>query len=615
MVEIEFNYNQNFIVIQSNENEKMKNIIQKYLDKTQLNKNAIYFLYNATNIDEEKTLAQIINSQDKSRKKMNILVTNLGNENINPTPSVNISKNIICPKCKKSAKFNLKEYKIILECQEGHKTSNIILNKFKDTQKIDLSKIICDQCHNNNKSNTYQNSFFICNSCKLNLCPACKSIHTQSHHVINYDDNDYICDIHNEKYSFFCQNCQKNICIYCENEHVEHKIISYGRILPNLNNVETGIKVLKEKIDKIKRITKNLIERLNKTIDNFEIYYNIINDIYNTFKKNQLNYQLLSNINEISNNNDIINDINSIIKNKNINETFKMMNNIYEKMLKEEDEELVITYDLKDFISSSFFGKKYLDNSIIKIFGKKFVANNKNLIKMIIENKTYELSSEFKIDNLKNINDTLSLKLIGVQKITNMNYMFENCNLLKNFQNFNTINIKSMIGLFSKCSSLKQLPNISYFNTKNVTNMKRMFFGCSSLKSLPDISKWNTSNVTNMSFMFYECSSLKSLPDINKWDLSHVNYLYRMFYDCKHLETLPDISLWNTSSVINMRDMFCGCCLLKSVPDINKWDLSNVSNIDWMFSECKGLKKLPDITEWNLNRAVKVDNIFNGCKN
>ena len=237
MVEIEFNYNQNFIVIQSNENEKTKNIIQKYLDKTQLNKNAIYFLYNATNIDEEKTLAQIINSQDKSRKKMNILVTNLGNENINPTPSVNISKNIICPKCKKSAKFNLKEYKIILECQEGHKILNIFLNKFKDTQKIDLSKIICDQCHNNNKSNTYQNSFFICNTCKLNLCPACKSIHTQSHHVINYDDNDYICDIHNEKYSFFCQNCQKNICIYCENEHVEHKIISYGRILPNLNLV------------------------------------------------------------------------------------------------------------------------------------------------------------------------------------------------------------------------------------------------------------------------------------------------------------------------------------------------------------------------------------------
>ena len=166
---------------------------------------------------------------------------------------------------------------------------------------------------------------------------------------------------------------------------------------------------------------------------------------------------------------------------------------------------MTIIYNLKDFISSSFFTKKYLDNSTIKIFGKKFVENNKNLVKMIIENKIYELSSEFKLENLKNINDilslkefklenlknindTLSLKLKGVQKITNMNYMFESCSLLKNFDNFNTENIKSMIGLFSKCSSLTKIPNISNFNTKNVTNMKRMFFACSSLKSLPDIS-------------------------------------------------------------------------------------------------------------------------------
>ena len=615
MVEIEFNYNQNFTVIQSNEGEKMKIIIQKYLDKTGFNKDSIYFLYSGTNIDEEKTLKEIINSQDKSRKKMSILVTNLGNDNTNPTSSIIISKNIICPKCKKSAKFNIKDYKIILECQEGHKTCNIFLNKFKDTQKIDLSKIICDQCHNNNKSETFQNSFFICNTCKINLCPACKSIHDKSHHFINYDDKDHICDIHNEKYSFYCQNCEKNICIYCENEHLEHKIISYGRILPDLNRVETNFKILKEKIDKVKKITLCIVERLKKTIDNFENYYNIISDIYKTFQKNQLNYQILLNINEINNNKDIINDINSIIKNKNINEQFKMINNIYEQMLKEEDEELTIIYNLKDFISSSFFTKKYLDNSTIKIFGKKFVENNKNLVKMIIENKIYELSSEFKLENLKNINDILSLKLKGVQKITNMNYMFESCSLLKNFDNINTENIKSMIGLFSKCSALTKIPNISYFNTKNVTNMKRMFFACSSLKSLPDISNWNTSNVTNMSFMFYECSSLKSLPGINKWDLSKVKYLYRMFYNCKGLENLPDISVWNTRSVINMRDMFCGCCLLKSVPEINKWDLSKISEIDWMFAECKGLQKIPDISKWNLNGNVKVDNMFNGCKN
>ena len=48
-----------------------------------------------------------------------------------------------------------------------------------------------------------------------------------------------------------------------------------------------------------------------------------------------------------------------------------------------------------------------------------------------------------------------------------------------------------------------------------ITNMSWMFYECNSLKSLPDISKWNTSNVNDMSYMFRKCNSLISLPDIS----------------------------------------------------------------------------------------------------
>ena len=41
-----------------------------------------------------------------------------------------------------------------------------------------------------------------------------------------------------------------------------------------------------------------------------------------------------------------------------------------------------------------------------------------------------------------------------------------------------------------------------------VTNMSYMFDGCSSLLNLPDISKLSTKNVTNMSYMFRDCSSI-----------------------------------------------------------------------------------------------------------
>ena len=125
----------------------------------------------------------------------------------------------------------------------------------------------------------------------------------------------------------------------------------------------------------------------------------------------------------------------------------------------------------------------------INIFGTVFVDNNKNICKMVIDNKECELSEEY---NVKAKNNKLKIKLKGINNATNMSYMFRGC------------------------STLSSLPDISKLNTSNVTNMSYMFCGCSSLSSLPDISKWNTNNVTDMSWMFYGCKLLLSLPDISK---------------------------------------------------------------------------------------------------
>ena len=171
-------------------------------------------------------------------------------------------------------------------------------------------------------------------------------------------------------------------------------------------------------------------------------------------------------------------------------------------MFEKEIKEIYIIYDIKE-------GNK------IKIFGEEFVKNNKNICKMIIDNKEYEIAERYNIKS-KKINK-LKIKLGGINNVNNMSYMYFECSSLlslPDISNWNTNNVNNMSGMFSYCLFLSSLPDISKWNTNNVNDMSDMFSGCSSLSSLPDISKWIINNVNNMSGMFSECSSLSSLPDI-----------------------------------------------------------------------------------------------------
>ena len=143
-------------------------------------------------------------------------------------------------------------------------------------------------------------------------------------------------------------------------------------------------------------------------------------------------------------------------------------------MSKEDLSEIQLIYNINEE------NREYKKN--IKIFGHKFVKNNKNICKMIIDTKEYEITEYYNIKNYNN--NILEIKLKGINKITNMNSMFKGC------------------------SSLSSLTDISKLNTNNVNDMNNMFYGCKSLLSLPDISKWNTINAINMSGMFSGCKSL-----------------------------------------------------------------------------------------------------------
>ncbi len=313
MALVEFAYNGDKTFIQCKIDETMEEIIKSFLSKTEIKYENVYFLYDGKMLTEENlSFNEIANELDKNRKQMNIVVND---KDVSPYNTfLKKSEYIICPECKELILISIKNHKICLsECKNGHKFEDIPFKDFEQTQYIDESKIKCDKCKRN-KNEVYQNLLYICLTCKINLCPLCKCVHDQSHFFIDYEQKDFICHSHLDNYTFCCSDCKKDICALCEIEHKGHKIITYGSIISdkddlvkNLNNSKKVIIEFKEHIDAI-------ISKLNEVVQNIEDYFNAYSNIINNFNVRNKNYYILQNINYMKEyNKTFINNINDII--------------------------------------------------------------------------------------------------------------------------------------------------------------------------------------------------------------------------------------------------------------------------------------------------------------
>ena len=548
MAQVEFSFKGVSTIIQCNLDEKMKDIFQKFIDKTQIiNKNIFYSYDGKTEINKELTFEEVASPEDKTKNKMNIIVLENKLESDLEKKVIIKSKNIICPECKENIKMEIKNFKINLyECQNGHKMENILLNEFEYLQNKDLNSRKCDICNKINNDNFYK-----CLTCNNNICPLCTSNHCKNHKIINYDDKYYLCKKHNEKYITYCDNCKINLCALCE-PHKSHNKITYSDVLPNKEELFEKKKELKDKIYLINNDIKVLINILNSVMNNINIYYKINEDIIDNYNNNEnLNYETIYYLNQFKADDSILNELNKIIECNNIKDKFNNIFNIYTKM---NIDEINIIYKVT--------------NKEVKLFNESFVKNNKNNCKLIINEKEQELKEKYNFGLFSSKKDTLKVILKGITNIINAADMFDNC------------------------KSLLSLPDIDKWDTSNITNMAWMFSNCS-LLSLPNISKWNISNVTNMNHMFYGCSLLESLPDISEWDTFNVKDMSHLFRNCKKLSSLPDISKWNTSNVTNISYMFYGCSALSSLPEISKWDTSKVTDMFNMFYDCKNSLIIP----------------------
>ena len=526
MNHITFYYNQIETKIQYSPNEKMKDIISKYIQKSGLNRNQIIFLYSGFMID--KTNEDIrITGEDQT-----IIV--IDNSNKGDDIIVN-SNNIICPKCKASSRISIEDNKIRLyDCENKHNIEGILIDKFNDTQKINISQIKCNGCsNNNNKGNSYKNKFYRCFTCNMDLCLLCKINHNQSHMINNYDLKNFICKKHNDKYIKFCKRCNLNICMFCQSEHKQHSIIDFGDIIQNDDKLEQ----IKMKINKINNFIENQIRIYNNVKKNLELIYSICEKMnkYNIKYNDNVyyNYQTLNNLNEINN-----------IK---IPDTF---NND-------------IILDLYNQMNDSILIKYKGSTEPINIFGANFVENNEKC-EIIYKGKKSKITQIF-----KSTDKILEIQLTGIKNITNASHMFFDCPQLlevPDIYRWDTSKIVDMSGMFCSCISLKYLPDISYWDTRNVSDMSDLFNGCSSLTSLPDISKWDLVKAKNIGGMLYGCSSLSSLPDISKWNTINIEDMSDLFHDCSALTTLPDLSKWNLKNVKSKLNLFKNCSSSLNIP-------------------------------------------------
>ena len=230
-------------------------------------------------------------------------------------------------------------------------------------------------------------------------------------------------------------------------------------------NDSIRIEEINNKIIDLYKEIKNLNVKLNKKEDDIK---NIINEkdcMIQEIEKKLLKQQEIN----IQNNNEI-SKLNEKIEEK--QKKIKALENRCDDLeyfvdrledIKKDKDEIIIIYETKE-------------KGRCKIFGQKFVANNKYNIELFINGNKSELIEECILD--EGINN---VKMKIKNKITNLS------------------------GIFDGCKQLKDITGLKYLNTKYCTDFGYMLTGCSLLSDIKSLGKWNVSQDSNFSGMFLGC--------------------------------------------------------------------------------------------------------------
>ena len=567
MEEVIFSLNGVQTTIKCNKEDLMKDIIQKFSKEISSDLSNILFLYKGNKINPNTRYIDQISESDKNKNSLSIICLELKNRRESlKLDKQKSNKNRRSIKTKKD-NININKDKLVVPTMNEIRKSIRRRVEINDpAPKVEISL--------DNNSNNIFNDYFRNYTCEIIIPEANEPKWQNTNTNINTNNNEYnpINLIENKE-----RNLTQSTNIIIDNTlPIKPKEVNIELIEKEMNEFETKFESINNKI-------KEIINSLNQISENINEFYEVTNDKMNNLEMVQKDEQIINEIKYIISYYDkFIYDINSSLENNKISNISENFNKIMSKY-KDSHKDL-IKYKINE-------GDKK-----IRIFSANFVLNNWDNCKIICDDKEYELTEYFDLENYKKNEKFLEIKLKNHRDMKDISFMFSDCKQLVSISkllSWNTDNIISMKGMFAGCSSLISLPDLSLLKTNKVKNFRGIFAGCESLVSLPNISKWNTDNVTDMQYMFNNCYSLKTLPDISKWNTSNVIDMRFMFCNCRSLIALPDLSRWNTKKVTNMQSIFEGCSSLFSLPNIGRWDLGKKVDIRNMFNKCKRTLRIP----------------------
>ena len=312
--------------------------------------------------------------------------------------------------------------------------------------------------------------------------------------------------------------------------------------------------------------------------------------------------------------------INSVVKNEknsSINLKFSatpfytILKDIKEKLYGPLKPEIPLKIGYKNIINIVYDRKDKYESSS-HLFSQRFVENNKNNIKLIINGTESQLVN--KSDNL--IIGINNIQIVILNILTNLECMFSKCESLKNIDELkylNTEEVTNFSHMFQGCYRLSNIDGLKYWKVSKGENFFCMFDGCSSLRNLSALKNWNVSKANNIEYMFSECSSLESLDGLDEWNISNIKSLYKLFDSCSSLSDIYGLKNWNVSNITNFYSLFHNCSSIPDIKPLENWDVSNGNDFSSMFNGCSSLSDLTPLRKWNVSKAESFEYMFMYC--
>lgn len=202
---------------------------------------------------------------------------------------------------------------------------------------------------------------------------------------------------------------------------------------------------------------------------------------------------------------------------------------------------------LNDYQNNGTFGMIKIDDTIIIPTKDGFLNYNTNTLLDKFQDGGYEYTEAAPIYGEGPLYKTINVNVIPKINIADLGLRFGYSNINKIPEWADWKGITDMSYMFFECNGLE---TISLIDTSNVTTMNNMFQSCSGLKTIPQL---NTSKVDNMSNMFNDCGNLETIPELDTSNVTNMSYMFYLFGGIKKLHTLPK---FNASKVNNMGNYF-----------------------------------------------------------